>query len=99
MAEHHFWPQGLLLDADLQQAALMGLVYRMVDGEDGEAVEQPVLLVIRLKLEGGEISEAEHLIAGVRPDNMDHLQTPRSGLSEGLQKTVVCLTLNWVRLV
>ena len=59
-----------------------------------EKTEQPVLVAIRLKLENGKITEAEHLLATIRkpdPDNAqaaannrpspwDNLQTPRSGL-------------------
>lgn len=44
--------------------------------QDGE----PALVSIRLKLEDGEIAEAEHLITNVRPENMVRLQTPRPGL-------------------
>ena len=45
-----------------------------------EKTEQPVLVAIRLKIENGKITEAEHLLAGISPNNMSTLQTPRSGL-------------------
>jgi hypothetical protein len=45
-----------------------------------ENIEQPVLVAIRLKLENEIITEAEHLLAGISGDNLNNLQTPRSGL-------------------
>lgn len=59
-----------------------------------EKTEQPVLLALRLQLEDGKITEAEHLLAGIskpnpddtqaaassRPSPWDNLQTPRAGL-------------------
>jgi hypothetical protein len=45
-----------------------------------EKTEQPVLVALRLKLENGKITEAEHLLAGISEDNMSNLETPRSGL-------------------
>ena len=52
--------------------------------------EQPVLVALRLKLENGKITEAEHLYAGITGDNLKTLQTPRSGLltqvAEGQRK-------------
>ncbi len=45
-----------------------------------EKTEQPVLLALRLKLEDRKITEAEHLLAGIRESNMSNLTTPRSGL-------------------
>jgi len=59
-----------------------------------DKTEQPVLVAIRLKLENGEIAEAEHLLASIRkpdanaaqanannrPSPWDNLQTPRPGL-------------------
>lgn len=60
------------------------------EGETGESpateavaeeIEQPVLVALRLKLENGKITEAEHLIAGnLSEDNLKNLKTPRSGL-------------------
>jgi len=47
---------------------------------DGENGTQSVLAAVRLKLENGEIAEAEHVVAGVTPANMQRLQTPRAGL-------------------
>jgi hypothetical protein len=45
-----------------------------------EKTEQPVLVAIRLKLENGNITEAEHLLASINEANMVTLQTPRAGL-------------------
>jgi hypothetical protein len=60
------------------------------EGETGESpateavaeeIEQPVLVALRLKLENGKITEAEHLLAGnLSEDNLNNLKTPRSGL-------------------
>lgn len=62
-------------DTVLQQAGFMGVMER--EGENGK---EPILVAIRLKLEDGEITQAEHLIAGLNPNRMDRLQTPRAGL-------------------
>jgi hypothetical protein len=44
-------------------------------------VEQPVIVAIRLKFDGqGNISEAEHLLSGVREAQMVNLQSPRPGI-------------------
>jgi hypothetical protein len=44
-------------------------------------VEQPVIVALRLKLDaGGNITEAEHLLSGVRDAQMVNLQTPRPGI-------------------
>jgi hypothetical protein len=45
-----------------------------------EKIEQPVLVALRLKLNNGEITEAEHLLTGIREDFLSNLQTPRAGL-------------------
>ena len=45
-----------------------------------EKTEQPVLVAIRLKLENGKITEAEHLLASINGPNIDNLKTPRPGL-------------------
>lgn len=45
-----------------------------------EKAEQPALIAIRLQLEDGEIVEAEHLVTGVREQQLANLQTPRPGL-------------------
>jgi hypothetical protein len=63
-------------DVEQQQAGFLGVMER--EGENGN---EPVLLAIRLKLEDGEITEAEHLIAGANPNNMQRLQVPRAGLT------------------
>jgi hypothetical protein len=63
-------------DVEQQQAGFMGVMER-----EGEQGNQPVLVAIRLKLESGRITEAEHLIAGINPDNMPRLETPRAGLT------------------
>jgi hypothetical protein len=45
------------------------------------AVAQPVIVAIRLKFDDkGKISEAEHLLSGVRDANMVNLRTPRPGI-------------------
>lgn len=62
-------------DVVQQQAGFLGVMER-----EGEAGSEPVLIAIRLKLDGGEITEAEHIIAGVSPNNLSRLQTPRPGL-------------------
>jgi hypothetical protein len=44
-------------------------------------VAQPVIIAMRLKLDDkGRISEAEHLLSGVRTEQMANLKTPRPGL-------------------
>jgi hypothetical protein len=45
-----------------------------------EKSEQPVMIALRLKLRDGKITEAEHLLADINPNDMDNLKTPRSGL-------------------
>jgi len=45
------------------------------------AVEQPAIIAIRLKFDDkGKITEAEHLVSGVREAQMVNLQTPRPGI-------------------
>lgn len=63
-------------DIEQQQAGFLGMMER--EGENGS---QPALVAIRIKLENGEITEAEHLIAGVGPANTQRLETPREGLT------------------
>lgn len=44
-------------------------------------VEQPAIIALRLKFDGnGKITEAEHLLSGVREAQMANLQTPRPGI-------------------
>jgi hypothetical protein len=44
-------------------------------------VEQPVMVAFRLKFDSaGKITEAEHLLAGIREAQMANLQAPRPGL-------------------
>jgi hypothetical protein len=62
-------------DVEQQQAGFMGVMER--EGENGN---QPALVAVRLKLEDGKITEAEHLIAGANQNNLQRLQTPRPGL-------------------
>lgn len=51
--------------------------YMAVMQEDGK----PIQLAIRLKVEGGKITEAEHVIArGLREGNLANLQVPRQAL-------------------
>jgi hypothetical protein len=59
-------------DVEQQQAGFMGVMER-----DGI---QPVLVAVRLKLEDGKITEAEHLVAAANQNNMQRLQMPRAGL-------------------
>jgi hypothetical protein len=62
-------------DVEQQQAGFLGVMER--NGENGN---QPVLVAVRLKLDEGKITEAEHIVAGVNPNNLQRLQTPRAGL-------------------
>lgn len=45
-----------------------------------EQTEQPVIVALRLKLENGKITEAEHLLSGIREPFLSNLTTPRAGL-------------------
>src|SRR5690606_6968359 len=46
-----------------------------------EPVEQPVIVGMRLQFDGqGRITEAEHLLSGVREPQLVNLQAPRSGI-------------------
>lgn len=48
----------------------------------------PALLALRLKVEDGEITEAEHLIArNLGPGNLDSLEAPRPGLLETVPRS------------
>lgn len=58
-------------DEDMREAAWMGVMQ-----QDGK----PVLMALRLKIKGGKITEAEHLIASVNERSLANLQTPRAGL-------------------
>ena len=62
-------------DVELQQAGFMGVIER--SGDNGS---EPALVAIRIRLEGGQITEAEHIVAGVSPNNLARLQKPRAGL-------------------
>lgn len=61
-------------DTEQQQAGFVGIMSR--EGEDGP---ENIMLAVRLKIENGEIVEAEHLVSGVT--DMERLTTPRSGLT------------------
>ena len=63
-------------DVELQQVGFLGVLERQ-----GDSAKEPVLVAVRLKLEGEEIAEAEHIVAGVMQNNMARLQTPRSGFA------------------
>jgi hypothetical protein len=63
-------------DVVQQQAGFLGVIER--ETENGN---QPALVAIRLKLESGRITEAEHLVAGISANNMPRLVTPRTGLT------------------
>lgn len=62
-------------DVVQQQAGFMGVMERA--GENGD---EPVLVALRLELEDGTITEAEHLVAAVAGNNLERLETPRAGL-------------------
>jgi hypothetical protein len=62
-------------DVTEQQAGFMGMMARQ--GENGE---ESVLVAVRLKVEDGEIAEAEHIVAAAGGNNMQRLTTPRAGL-------------------
>jgi hypothetical protein len=62
-------------DTELQQVGFLGLMER-----EGEQGAQPVIVAVRLKVEGGAITEAEHIIAAANASNMGRLQAPRPGL-------------------
>jgi hypothetical protein len=48
-------------------------------------VEQPAIIAIRLKLDAkGRIVQAEHLLSGVREQQMVNLQSPRPGIFTGI---------------
>lgn len=53
---------------------------RAVWAETVEKTEQPVMVALRLKVEDGLVTEAEHLTTGIREPQMANLQTPRPGL-------------------
>jgi len=63
-------------DVELQQAGFMGVIER--ESQNGT---EPVLVAVRLKVEGGKIAEAEHIVAGVMGPNLQRLQTPRPGFA------------------
>jgi hypothetical protein len=58
-------------DTDLQQVGWLGVVQR-----DGK----PIMLALRLKLQDGKITEAEHFITPPFRDQLDLVTTPRPGL-------------------
>ena len=62
-------------DVEQQQVGFMGVMER--EGENGAEV---VLVAVRLKVEADEITEAEHIVAGVNQNNAQRLQVPRPGL-------------------
>jgi hypothetical protein len=62
-------------DVTQQQAGFMGVMERRA--QNGT---EPVLVAVRLKVEAGKITEAEHIVAGVNANNLARLQTPRTGL-------------------
>jgi hypothetical protein len=67
-------------DEELQQVGFLGVMTRRITTDAGEE-EQPLVFAIRLKRgDNGQITEAEHLVSGIRPDSMGTLQSPRPGL-------------------
>jgi len=83
-------------DVENQAAGFLGMMTYMAppppamggspeESEDSanaaENTEQPVMVALRLKLEDGTITEAEHLLAGISGENqLANVETPRSGL-------------------
>ncbi len=55
-------------DAANQTAGWIGMI---------ENKGEPTMVAIRLKLAKGKIVEAEHLVTGIRKEQMDKVQTPR----------------------
>ena len=71
-------PKGFAIyvpDVDQQQAGFLGVMERK--GQNGP---EPVMVAMRVKLAGGKIVEAEHIVAGLNANNMARMQTPRPGL-------------------
>lgn len=71
-------PKGFAIyvpDVEQQQAGFMGVMERR-----GQTGTEPVMVAMRLKLQGGKIAEAEHIVAGLNANNMARMQTPRPGL-------------------
>lgn len=62
-------------DVEQQQVGFLGVMER-----EGEGGRQPVVVAVRLKVEEGAITEAEHIIAAANANNLARLQTPRAGL-------------------
>ena len=62
-------------DTEQQQVGFLGVMER-----EGEQGNEPVIVAVRLKLERGAITEAEHIVAAANANNMGRLRTPRSGL-------------------
>jgi hypothetical protein len=60
-------------DTELQQVGLIGVM---------ERADEPVVVAMRLKFEGGEITEAEHIVTPPAQGNMTNLARPRAGLLE-----------------
>ena len=72
-------PKGFAIyvpDVDQQQAGFLGVMERQ--GQNGP---EPVMVAVRVKLAGGNIVEAEHIVAGLNANNLARVQTPRAGLS------------------
>lgn len=61
----------LVPDPVLQTAGWLGTL---------EQGGKPILAAIRLKIEGKQIVEAEHLVTTARPENLVRLQVPRPGI-------------------
>ncbi len=64
-------------DEELQQVGMIVAMTRINEGQS-----QPVIVGMRIKMnESGLITEAEHLVSGIRPEMLERLQTPRAGLT------------------
>src|SRR5688572_6330736 len=57
-------------DVEQQQAGFMGVMER-----EGDTGNQPVLVAVRLEVEDDEITAVEHIVAGVKENNMARLQS------------------------
>jgi hypothetical protein len=71
-------PKGFAIyvpDVEQQQAGFLGVMERQ--GQNGA---EPVMVAMRLKLEGGKIVEAEHIVAALNANNLARVQAPRPGL-------------------
>ena len=62
-------------DIELQQVGFLGVMER-----EGAQGNEFVIVAVRLKVSGGAITEAEHIVAAANANNMRRLEKPRPGL-------------------